>query len=173
LNALRSRAIRLLARREHTRAELANKLAAHGTQEEINAVIAELQACHLQSDARFAESYVHSQAPRLGILRLRHHMLTKGLDHELVESLLVAADMPQTIWCAPAAFGAESLGQFPPIPKNGHVKPVFCNPVGLPAIPFDACSKTLWMELKPHWWKKHFLREKKAHDNWNHNFVSA
>ncbi len=97
MNALRSRAIKLLARREHTRAELANKLAAHGTQEEINAVIAELQACHLQSDTRFAESYVRSKAPRLGTLRLRYNMLTKGLDRELVESHLAAVDMPDDL----------------------------------------------------------------------------
>ncbi|HEY8856766.1 MAG TPA: regulatory protein RecX [Rugosibacter sp.] len=97
MNALRSRAIKLLARREHTRAELANKLAAHGTQEEINAVIVELQTCHLQSDSRFAESYVRSQAARLGTLRLRHNMLTKGLDRELIESHLVAADMPDDL----------------------------------------------------------------------------
>jgi regulatory protein len=97
LNALRSRAIKLLARREHTRAELAKKLATHGTQEEINAVIAELQACHLQSDARFAESYVRSQALRLGTLRLRHNMLIKGLDRELIESHLAAADMPDDL----------------------------------------------------------------------------
>ncbi|AJP47447.1 recombinase RecX [Rugosibacter aromaticivorans] len=97
MNALRSRAIRLLARREHTRAELANKLAAHGTQEEINAVIAELQACHLQSDARFAENYVRAQAARLGTLRLRQNMLAKGLDRDLVESHLAVADMPDDL----------------------------------------------------------------------------
>jgi len=97
LNALRSRAIKLLARREYTRAELAKKLATYGTQEEINAVIAELQACHLQSDARFAENYVRSQAIRLGTLRLRHNMLTKGLDRELIESHLAAADIPDDL----------------------------------------------------------------------------
>lgn len=97
MNPLRSRAIRLLARREHTRAELANKLAAYGTQEEIDAVIAELQACHLQSDARFAEGYVQAQAARLGTLRLRHTMLTKGLDRELVESYLAVANMPDDL----------------------------------------------------------------------------
>jgi regulatory protein len=97
LNALRSLAIKLLARREHTRAELANKLAAHGTQEEINAVIAELQTCHLQSDARFAESYLRAQSPRLGTLRLRHNMLAKGLDRELVDAHLAIADMPDEL----------------------------------------------------------------------------
>lgn len=117
MNALRSRAIRLLARREHTRAELANKLAAHGTQEEINAVIVELQACYLQSDARFAESYVRSQAPRLGILRLRHNMLTKGLDRELVESLLVAADMPDDLVRARSLW-SRRFGAVPANPKE-------------------------------------------------------
>jgi regulatory protein len=67
-NELRQKAIRLLARREHTRAELARKLAAHGTPEEIAAVLAELQASQLQSDTRAAESYVRSHADRLGCL---------------------------------------------------------------------------------------------------------
>ena len=40
VHELRQQAIRLLARREHTRAELARKLAGLGTQEEVDAVLA-------------------------------------------------------------------------------------------------------------------------------------
>lgn len=97
LNALRSRAIRLLARREHSRAELARKLSAHGTQEEIDAVIAELQACQLQSDVRFAESYVRANASRLGIARLRQNMAARGLDRELVDTQLAHAGLPDEL----------------------------------------------------------------------------
>ena len=44
---LRQKAIRLLARREHTRAELTRKLAAYGTPEEIATLLADMQAAPL------------------------------------------------------------------------------------------------------------------------------
>lgn len=93
-NELRQQAIRLLARREHTRAELARKLAAHGTPEEIDAVLAELQSCHLQSDSRFAESYVRNHAARLGAARLRQTLKTKGVTGELIEAQLAQDVLP-------------------------------------------------------------------------------
>ena len=97
MNTLRSRAIRLLARREHSRAELARKLAAHGTQEEIDAVINDLQANQLQSDARFAESYVHAHAARWGAPRLRQKMAASGLARELIDAQLARADLPDEL----------------------------------------------------------------------------
>ncbi len=81
---LRQRALGLLARREHTRAELARKLATHGTPEEIETVLNELAHTGLQSDARFAESYMRSQATRLGAARLRQTLRTKGVATELI-----------------------------------------------------------------------------------------
>ncbi|MDP1651659.1 MAG: recombination regulator RecX [Rhodocyclaceae bacterium] len=86
MNELRQRAVRLLARREHTRSELFRKLAPHGTPEEIEIVLTELAANGLQSDARFAESYVRSQAARLGAARLRQTLRTKGVAAELIEA---------------------------------------------------------------------------------------
>jgi regulatory protein len=91
---LRQRAIRLLARREHTRVELAHKLAPHGTPDEIGAVLTELARAGLQSDVRFAENYVKSQAGRLGVARLRQGLRTKGVDETLIESQLANADLP-------------------------------------------------------------------------------
>lgn len=78
--------MRLLARREHTRAELARKLAPHGTEEDIATVLDELARAGLQSDARFAESYVRSQAARLGAARLRQTLRQKGVAAELVDA---------------------------------------------------------------------------------------
>ncbi|MFA4969733.1 MAG: RecX family transcriptional regulator, partial [Sulfuritalea sp.] len=75
-NELRQQAIKLLARREHTRAELARKLAGLGTQEEIDAVLADMEASQLQSDNRTAENYLRSNASRLGTSRLRHTLKT-------------------------------------------------------------------------------------------------
>jgi len=85
VNELRSRAIRLLARREHTRAELLDKLAAHGTPEEIDIVLADLERSGLQSDTRFAESYLRGHATRFGAARLRQTLRTKGVAGDLIE----------------------------------------------------------------------------------------
>ena len=96
-NELRQQAIRLLARREHTRAELARKLASSGTPEEIDAVLNELQTCHLQSDSRYAESYVRSHAARLGTSRLRQTLKTKGVTGELIDAQLGHGVLPDEL----------------------------------------------------------------------------
>jgi regulatory protein len=101
---LRQKAIRLLARREHTRAELARKLAGHGTAEEVAAVIAELQASQMQSDDRAAESYVRSHANRLGVSRLRQNLKTRGVSGEMIDAQLAPGTLvdelerARTVW---------------------------------------------------------------------------
>lgn len=94
MSALRQRAVRLLARREHTRAELSRKLSPHGTADEIEIVLNELARVDLQSDARFAAGYVRSQAARLGVARLRQSLRTKGVDAGLIETQLCHAELP-------------------------------------------------------------------------------
>jgi regulatory protein len=83
VNDLRQRAVRLLARREHSRAELARKLTAHGTQEEIDNVLAQLETEGLLSDARAAGAYVRAHGSRLGTARLRQELRTRGLNLDL------------------------------------------------------------------------------------------
>lgn len=95
MSEIYARAVRLLARREHTRAELARKLAPHGTEEEIDTVLNELARSGLQSDARFAESYLRSQAGRLGSARLRQTLRQKGVDTELVQ--MQVGDLPDEL----------------------------------------------------------------------------
>jgi regulatory protein len=93
-NELRQQAIRLLARREHTRVELARKLASLGTREEIDALLAELEASHLQSDSRTAEAWLRGNAARLGASSLRHNLKSRGLATELIEEQIAQADLP-------------------------------------------------------------------------------
>jgi len=58
--SLRSRAISLLGRREHSRAELLRKLTQRGGQKGVlEAVLDELEAEGLLSEARFVEAFVH------------------------------------------------------------------------------------------------------------------
>ena len=88
--SLRQRAIRLLAGREQSRAELTKKLAAHGTAEEVAAVLDELQELQLLSDERVAASYVRSHAARLGRSRLAQTLRSKGISGELATEQLDA-----------------------------------------------------------------------------------
>ncbi len=97
MNDLKARAIRLLARREHSRAELARKLAADGTQEDIEAVLAELTASGLLSDARYAEAYLRGNAARFGAAKLRQTLRAKGIPSELVEQQLADTDAPDEL----------------------------------------------------------------------------
>ncbi|THF62202.1 recombination regulator RecX [Pseudothauera rhizosphaerae] len=85
---LRERALRYLAQREHSRAELARKLAGHGDAGEIAAVLDRLAEVELQSDARFAESWVRNKAARFGAARLRHDLTSRGVAAELIEAAL-------------------------------------------------------------------------------------
>lgn len=114
MNELRQKAIRLLARREHTRAELTRKLAPHGTAEEIDTVLNELAHSGLQSDARFAESYVRSQVARLGAARLRQTLRTKGVAAELIDSQV--ADLPDELARACAVWAKK----FSAAPADAH-----------------------------------------------------
>jgi regulatory protein len=112
VNELRQKAIRLLARREHTRAELDTKLSAHGTPEEISIVLDQLQQSGLLSDARFAESYLRSKASRLGVARLRYALRSKGVSSEAVETSLAGADLPSELERARALW-LRKFGELP------------------------------------------------------------
>ncbi|MBK6632662.1 MAG: recombination regulator RecX [Betaproteobacteria bacterium] len=88
-NGLKTKALRMLARREHSRAELVQKLSADGTREDIQAVLDQLEQSGLLSDARFAESFVSSRAARFGTARLRHSLRAKG-----IADVIIAAALP-------------------------------------------------------------------------------
>ena len=106
-NELRQQAIRLLARREHTRVELARKLADSGTPEEIEVVLNDMAASQLQSDNRTAESYLRGNASRLGTSRLRHTLKTRGVAPEMIDEQLAQADLPDELERARAAWSRK------------------------------------------------------------------
>ena len=84
------RALALLVRREHSRKELARKLADRGIENEAaSAAIEKLTGDGWQSDARFAEMLVRTRAAHgQGPLRIRAELGTHGLDSETIESAL-------------------------------------------------------------------------------------
>lgn len=84
------RALGLLTRREHSRKELARKLAARGVEkEDAQAAVARLADAGWQDDARFAESLVRSRAGSgYGPLHIRAELGMHGLDREAVEAAM-------------------------------------------------------------------------------------
>jgi regulatory protein len=85
--SLMARAIAALARREHSRAELARKLARHLEPPDdpatLERVLDELEARQLLSDERYASAAVRSRGARYGNARLRRELGAKGVPAEL------------------------------------------------------------------------------------------
>jgi regulatory protein len=78
--SLKGRALKYLSAREHSRAELARKLAPHAEDPEtIEPLLDELQARGFLSDARFVESVLHRRAGRLGAARVKQELQLKGI----------------------------------------------------------------------------------------------
>ena len=89
---LRERALRLLARREHSRAELGRKLAAHvGPADDLEALLEDLSRREQLSDERYAEARAHVMSRKFGAARIAHELRAKGLDKELAERTAAAA----------------------------------------------------------------------------------
>jgi regulatory protein len=90
---LRERALRLLARREYARVELARKLAPHAeSPEEIEALLDDLAARRLLSDERYAEMRMNSRAARFGNARLAYELRHQGVSEKLVEAALATGE---------------------------------------------------------------------------------
>lgn len=83
--SLKGRALRYLAAREHSRAELERKLKAHEeTPGQLAQVLDELQAKDFISEARVVESVINRRAARFGAARIKYELQNKGLGAEAV-----------------------------------------------------------------------------------------
>ena len=90
---LRARALRLLARREHARAELARKLAPHAeSAEALEILLDDLCTRRLLSDERYVEMRMNARSARLGNARLAHELRMQGVADELVNAALAAGE---------------------------------------------------------------------------------
>lgn len=107
---LRHRAVGLLARREHARAELARKLQPHGTPEDIETVLTDLERSGLLSDARTAAAYVRGHAARFGAARLRQTLREKGVSADIIANEV--AGLPDEIGRAREVW-AKKFGKAP------------------------------------------------------------
>jgi regulatory protein len=81
---LKARALRHLARREHSRDELARKLAPYAESNEVlEGLLRELESRKQLSNERFAELRAHQLARKYGAARIRHDLKSKGIADEL------------------------------------------------------------------------------------------
>lgn len=108
--SVKGRALRYLAQREHSRAELERKLARAvedtpeaSAQQQISAALDDLTAKGLLSDQRTAESVLRGQGARHGSRRLKQTLQAKGLAPSLVASTLQQAratelERAQDVW---------------------------------------------------------------------------
>jgi regulatory protein len=87
--SLKGRALRLLSGREHSRAELEKKLAAHEEEPgQLARILDELQAKDFINEQRVVDSVVHRRSGKLGALRIRQELQSKGLDGDKVQAAL-------------------------------------------------------------------------------------
>lgn len=102
--SLKGRALKYLAAREHSRAELTRKLAPHAeSSEEVERVLDELETRGFLSAERFAESVVHRKAARYGTARLKaelsQHQLPEDITRAVTQSLReTECDRAQALW---------------------------------------------------------------------------
>lgn len=111
--SLKARALRLLALREHSRAELHTKLARHVQEgEDLPALLDGLEARGLISAERVAESVAHQRAPRFGARRVAQELRAKGLDEDLIRA--TAASLAATELERARAVWRQRFGNAPP-----------------------------------------------------------
>ena len=90
--SLRERALKFLAQREHSRRELAAKLAPHAeTPEELQALLDALASRRQLSDERYAEVRAHMLSRKYGAARIVHDLKAKGVAPELAEHAVEGA----------------------------------------------------------------------------------
>jgi len=81
---LKARALRFLARREHSRAELSRKLAPHAeSAEALLFLLDELEKRKQLSDERYAEVRAHWMARKYGAAKIRQDLKAKGVAEEV------------------------------------------------------------------------------------------
>lgn len=119
---IRRAAMDLLARREHSRRELADKLALRFADRAlIQQVLDRLVEERLQSDERFAEAFIHGRAQRLyGPLRIRAELRQRGLAEDHIEAAFGRAGVD---WQANLqALAVAKFGRRPPADAKDQAK---------------------------------------------------
>ena len=91
---LKARALRHLVRREHSRAELARKLAPHAASAvAVEQVLDLLLSKRQQSDQRYAEERSRVLSRKYGAARIRHDLRAKGIAEDILESVSAEGEL--------------------------------------------------------------------------------
>ena len=89
---LKARALRLLMRREHSRVELARKLAPHAeSKDAVESLLDELVQKKFLSEDRMAEARAHVLSRKFGASRVRQDLHAKGVAEETIERVAAEA----------------------------------------------------------------------------------
>lgn len=88
--SLKGRALRLLARREHSRAELRRKLLLLDkvSKDALDAVLDDLESKRLLSDRRYAETVAHTQGARRGVASVARSLSQQGVSPDIAADAL-------------------------------------------------------------------------------------
>ena len=93
----------MLARREHTRAEMARRLSPHSeSPEQIELLLDALVARGWLSEARFAESRANTLAGKFGSRKIEHDLRSRGVSAEVVEQTVERAQAQELERCRAA-----------------------------------------------------------------------
>ncbi len=94
--SLKARALRYLAAREHSRVELARKLARHAQEDDnIEALLDQLEALKFLSTGRFAEALVRRRSERFGNSRILQELQQHGVPADATLKAQLAQDEAQ------------------------------------------------------------------------------
>lgn len=98
---LMTRAVAYLARREHSRMELARKLARYldegQTTEDVDQVLDRLEAKGLLSNERYAHSRARVRSQKYGNARVAMELRAQGLDAALIQSTIEEIEEPEIV----------------------------------------------------------------------------
>lgn len=111
--SLKSRAVAYLSRREHSRAELIQKLSTHEPDtSKITTLLDQLSREGWQSDERFAASVVNAKSPRQGRALIAQSLRQKGVEKSLIET--ISQDLAQTEYSRACEVWVRRFGHKPP-----------------------------------------------------------
>lgn len=138
--SLKGRALRYLAAREHSRAELERKLRIHEEEPgQLAQVLDELQAKDFISETRVVASVINRRAGRFGAARIKYELQQKGLGAEAVAEAvgrLKASELERAreVWRkkfeGPAADAAGRAKQMRFLAARGFSGEVICKVMG-------------------------------------------
>lgn len=117
LQSLRDQTLANLARREHSRFELANKLEHAGhPREDIDSILDEFEAKNWLSDQRFAESYVNDHRAKSGAVKLGYELKLRGVSESIIHDVLMSQngdelERARAIW-------QKKFGRLPATPQE-------------------------------------------------------